>query len=139
MGPSIVAAASALTVGYWLPAMGLPRLDLALLNGNLLVPETTSAAFGWTVGLAHIFVVSALAAEIHRRWVDRRLPGGPATRGALWGLVLAMFSGLTLFPLLYGGGVFGLDWDAGFPVTLALWFLTWGAVLGLGLSPLDGD
>jgi len=137
LGPSVMAAASALTVGYWLPALGLPRLDLAMLNGNLLVPETTSAAFGWSIGTIHTFLLSGLAAEVLHRWVDRRLPGGPATRGALWGLTLGMFAGLTLFPLLYGGGIFGLDWDPGFPVTLGLSFLTWGTVLGLGLDADD--
>lgn len=135
VAPGVIATLAALTVGYWAPGLGLPRLDLPMLNGNLLVPEATSAAFGWTVGLAHTLVLGGFLGAVYRRMIRARLPGGPATRGALWGLVVGTFAGFTVFPLLYGAGIFGLQWGPGAPVTIVLWFLTWGATLGIVDGP----
>lgn len=129
--PGTVATFVALTIGYWLPGIGLPRLDFPLLNGNLLVPDTTAVSFAWTVGLAQTLGIGVLLGLMYGEWARERLPGGPATKGAIWGLVVGCVAGFTVFPLLYGGGLFGSRWDTGTPMALVAWFLAWGATLGL--------
>lgn len=133
--PALVAGAAAVfvaqSVAYWLPALGLPRLDMALLNGNLIAPESTGVDFAWSIGALHTFGVGGFLGYVHQRWVRRWLPGGPVTAGLLWGVVVGLVSGLAVFPLLYGGGLFGSDWDPSMPVTVACWYLVWGGVLGL--------
>lgn len=127
----VAATLAGLTTAYWAPMLALPRIDLALRAGNLLVPEATPVSFAWTVGLGHTLVMGGFLAAIYQRWLVERLPGGPATRGALWGLVAATFAGLTVFPLLFGGGAFGIRWDQATPVTLMACGLVWGTTLGL--------
>ncbi len=122
------------SVAYWLPALGLPRLDMPLLNGNVIAPESTALAFSWSVGALHTLGVGALLGYAHERWVRTWLPGGPVGEGVLWGLVVGLVSGLAVFPLLYGGGLFGSDWSPSMPATLACWYLAWGGTLGLGVQ-----
>lgn len=119
------------SVGYWLPGLGLPRLDFATLNGNLMVPELAAASFSWAVGALQTYALGALMAVVYGRYVRARLPGNGAVRGMLWGAVLMLFSGLTAFPLLFGAGFFGMTWHAAMPASLLLWHLTWGLTLGL--------
>jgi hypothetical protein len=126
-----VATFVAMSVGYWLPGLGLPRLDFAQMNGNLLVPEQSTASFAWTVGLVDIFLLGMLAAVVYGRYLRSRLPGTGPVRGLIWGLVLCTVTGLTAFPLLFGGGVFGVRWDPGAPIALVLWHVAWGVTLGI--------
>jgi len=130
-----VATFVALSVGYWLPAIGLPRLDFPALNGNLLVPESSGAAFAWTIGLLDTFALGMLAAVVYARWLRSRLPGHGVTRATIWSLVLMVISGLAAFPLLFGAGAFGVAWGAMTPIALVLWHLAWGVTLGIA----DGD
>lgn len=131
----VIATFVSLTAGYWIPAVGLIRLDFASLNGNLLVPDTTAVSFAWTVGLVHTCALGAILAVVYSAWVRQRLPGSAWLRGAIWGAVVGVVSGLTIFPLLYGAGAFGLAWDPAAPIALAIWHLVWGLTLG-GLEQL---
>jgi len=126
----LVATFVATTLGYWLPGLGLLRLDFPILNGNLIVPDTTAVSFAWLVGAAQTAGLGALLAGIYAGWLRDRLPGRPWLRGTIWGALLGVVSGLTVFPLLYGAGVFGLAWDPVAPVSLAVWYGSWGAALG---------
>ena len=134
----MVATFTATTAGYWLPGIGLPRLDFATLNGNLIVPESASASFSWSIGLLHMFGLGMLLAFLFSVYVERHLPGPGWIRGILWGLVLGIVASLTVLPLLlYGAGPLGLDWDRAMPLALAIWYLTWGGTLGLVSSRSD--
>ena len=137
IGGGILATFVAMSAGYWLPAIDLPRLDFATLNGNLVVPESSSASFSWTIGLLQTFGFGALLAHVYGLYVEPHLPGPAWMRASLWGLVLAVVSGLTVFPLLYGVGIFGADRDGAMPVALVLWYLLWGLVLGLSTPAGD--
>lgn len=127
----LVATFVALTVGFWLPGLGLPRLDYPLLNGNLLVPESTSVSFGWLLGLAHTLGLGALLAVVYSVWVRDRLPGAAWLRGLIWGALVVAVGGLTVFPLLYGAGVFARNWHPTAGITLVIWHLSWGLALGV--------
>jgi len=126
-----LATFAACSVGYWLPALALPRLDFAGMNGNLIVPEQSGVSFAWTVGLLDTFALGMIAAIVYGNFVRRHLPGSGPVRGLIWGLTLCSITGLTAFPLLFGGGVFGLRWDPATPIALILCHVVWGVTLGL--------
>jgi hypothetical protein len=127
----LVATWVALTVGYWLPAIGLPRMDIALLNGNLLVPESSSVGLAWTVGAIQTLGLGVLLGIAYGRVMRHRLPGPPAMRGAIWGCVIGIGVGMVLMPLLYGAGIFGVRWAPTMPLAIALWHLAWGTAVGI--------
>ena len=127
----LVATFAAVSAGYWMPALGLPRLDFASLNGNLVAPESSGAAFAWSVGLLDTFALGALGALLYGRFLRSRLPGSGPVRASLWALVLCAIVGLTAFPLLFGAGVFGIRWDPATPIALVSWHLVWGVALGI--------
>jgi hypothetical protein len=122
-----------------MPALGLPRLDFASLNGNLIAPESSGASFAWLIGLADTFALGVVAAMVYGRFLRRLLPGTGPVRGAIWGLVLCAVVGLTAFPLLFGAGVFGLRWDATTPIALVIWHVAWGLTLGLVDDTVSAD
>lgn len=127
----LLATFAATSAGYWMPALALPRLDFASLNGNLIAPESSGASFAWSVGLLDTFALGIVAALVYGRYLRPRLPGSGPIRGLIWGLVLCAVAGLTAFPLLFGGGVFGLRWDGAMPIALVAWYAIWGLALGL--------
>ena len=117
--------------GYWFPAIGLPRLDLAGLSGALLVPESASESFLWAVGVLQLLGGGVVMTLLYAFWVQEHLPGSGWLRGMIWGGVLAVVVGLTAFPLLFEGGPFGTAWDGRTAVSLTAWHLIWGLVLGV--------
>ncbi len=127
----LLATFVAVVAGTWFPSLNLPRIDLATLNGSILAPEGASVSFAWTVGLLQMFGSGVVMALLYALYIQALLPGPGWARGMIWGGVLCLVSGLTLFPLIYGGGVFGSEWDSVFPLALAVWHLLWGTVLGI--------
>ena len=127
----LLATFVAVVAGTWLPGLSLPRVDLASLNGDFLVPEEASVSFAWSVGLLQLFAGGVVMALLYALYIQALLPGPGWARGMTWGGVLCLVSGLTLFPLIYGGGVFGSNWDSAYPLALAVWYLLWGTVLGI--------
>ena len=121
----------ALSVGYWLPGIGLPRMDVALWNGNLLVPDITSVGLAWVVGAIQTLGLGTLFGIAYGRLMRDRLPGPPALRGAIWGCVIGILAGMVIMPLLYGAGIFGSRWDPAMPLAVAIWYLVWGISVGI--------
>lgn len=131
LGSSLLATFVALVAGYWLPAFQLPLVDLASWSGQLLVPSDASAAFLWTVGSLQLFGGGAVMALLYAYYVEMHLPGPGWMRGAIWGVVLSLAVGMAVVPLLHGGGIFGSGWDGRMPVSLIVWHVLWGIVLGI--------
>ena len=127
----LLATFVAMVAGTWFPGLSLPRIDLASLNGDFLVPEGASVSFSWTMGLLQLGAGGVVMALLYALYIQTLLPGPGWAGGMIWGGVLCLVSGLTLFPLIYGGGVFGSAWDSAYPLALAVWHLLWGAVLGI--------
>ncbi len=121
----------ALSVGYWLPGIGLPQMDVALWNGQLLVPDITSVGLAWVVGALQTLGLGTLFGIAYGRLMRDRLPGPPALRGAIWGAVIAIPAGMVIMPLLYGAGIFGSRWDPAMPLAVAIWYLVWGVSVGI--------
>ena len=127
----VLATFCALTAGYAMPGLGLPRIDLAILTGNLLVPESASATFSWAVGILHALGFGGVLGLAYESGVQRFLPGRGWLRGAIWGVVFGAVTGLTVVPILFGGGLYGLDWDTAMPVSWIGFHLLWGIALGI--------
>ena len=127
----VLATFVATVAGYWFESIGLPRLDFATWNGALLVPSDASITFAWSVGALQLFGGGVVMAIIYGFYVQMYLPGPGWVRGMIWGAVLAVLVGLTVVPLLYGGGPFGSDWDGRTVVAIIAWHLLWGNVLGI--------
>lgn len=121
----------AAVAGYWFESIGLPRLDFAVWNGSLLAPSDASITFVWSVGMLQLFAGGIVMAIVYGYYVQMYLPGPGWMRGMMWGAVLAVLVGLTVVPLLYGGGPFGSDWDSRTVVAIIAWHLLWGIVLGI--------
>lgn len=86
----------------------------------------------WLAGMGMHFIVGTLALPaIYLALVDRRLPGGPAVRGAAWGVALWMVSQAIVIPMA-GGGFFGSA-TGGFRAIAdsLLGHLAYGLVLGV--------
>ena len=61
----------------------------------------------WLAGMAMHFIVGTVVLPVlYVALVNRRLPGGPAVRGAAWGFALWVVSQLIVSPLA-GSGFFG--------------------------------
>lgn len=86
----------------------------------------------WLAGMAaHFFVGTVALPLIYLAAMNRRLPGGPAVRGAIWGFALWLFSQVVVLPLA-GGGFFGLASGAVRPILDSLvGHLAYGLVLGV--------
>ena len=127
----LLATFVATVAGYWFPAIGLPSLDFASLNGNLLVPTDASIDLIWTMGLLQLFGGGVVVSLLYGLYVQRHLPGPGWLRGMIWGGVLCLVVGLTVLPLLHGAGIFGSAWDGRTALSLIAWYLLWGCVLGI--------
>jgi uncharacterized membrane protein YagU involved in acid resistance len=82
------------------PMMGLPKMDIAAMLGQILG--------GWTPGMMmHLANGIVIFPLIYAFVLFPRLPGAPALRGISWGVVLWMMAQLVVMPMM-GAGVFGL-------------------------------
>ncbi len=110
------------------PSVGLPKIaigqilstSLGLASGHL----TIGPAIGW---LIH-FLVGMLLALIYAAAVQRRLPGPPLLRGAIYGVLVFVVAQLAFMPLV-GAGVFS-NGDVELIAGSLLGHLVYGGVMG---------
>jgi hypothetical protein len=105
-----------------------------LLGGPADIATVLARMLGgsWLAGLLMHFVVGTLALPaFYLVLVERRLPGGPAVRGALWGVALWVVSQVTIAP--WTGGGFFSSASGGFPMATnsLIGHLVYGLVLGV--------
>jgi len=111
------------------PTLAGGPADLAFLLATLL-------GGSWLAGIAMLFGVGTLVMPLlYLALVDRRLHGGPAVRGAAWGLALWVISQAILLPVSGAGFLAGQDGGLRVVVDSLLGHLAYGLVLGL----LAGD
>jgi uncharacterized membrane protein YagU involved in acid resistance len=80
------------------PAMGFPKMPIGEMLGSFL---GIGAVAGW---LMH-FVIGVILAVLYAVLAAARLPGPPAARGALYGVLVFVVAQLVVTPMM-GGGVF---------------------------------
>lgn len=128
-------ATGAMTIGAMVgPLLGLPPMDVPGMLAGFL-GKTLGAAFGpplvgwglhFTIGLMFAFGYVPAA---------ERLPGPPAVRGALYGLLPFLLAQLIVMPMM-GAGVFALATGSlAVAATSLLGHLVYGAVLGALYGP----
>jgi uncharacterized membrane protein YagU involved in acid resistance len=105
------------------PMMGLPRMDIAAMLGGMLG--------GWGMGMAMHFLLGAIIFPlVYAVVLFARLPGSPAVKGILWGVILWVLAQMVVMPMM-GAGVFGLRMGGIMPAFGSLMgHVVYGALLG---------
>jgi len=82
------------------PMMGLQKMDIARMLGQMLG--------GWGMGMVmHFLNGTIIFPLVYVYLLFERLPGSPAVKGTLWGIVLWLLAGIVVMPMM-GAGAFGL-------------------------------
>ncbi len=145
----LIATQMATLVGYYFIGIGLPQTPWPLFNGILVAPADR-------VRLGVVLLRRAVDPHGRRRRVHAsstrcssmgasRLPrtvGGDISKGIIYGLILGLISMGFLVPYVYapkqGFGFFSFytpnTWKL--PLSIALWHLTYGFLVGTLYSPI---
>lgn len=131
-------------IGYWLPGIGLPKLDFAYFNGTLLMPDA-AATPQWFEG--HIFhTFNGMVFALGYALVIFPLLGKTLTtarnvgRGIAMGMVLATLSCLWWIPEQFpdlNAGFMSLNLGWKLVLGVYLWHLAWSLALGFFFNPQD--
>ncbi len=81
-------------VGFMAPAMGMPKMDIAVMLGSMM---GGSVVVGWII---HLMMGAIVWPAVYATVVESRLSGAPWVRGLIYGLLLAIFVLLIGFPLV---------------------------------------
>lgn len=105
------------------PMMGLPRMDIAAMLGGMLG--------GWGMGMAmHVLNGVVIFPVVYALVLFAQLPGSPALKGVLWGVILWALAQIVVMPMM-GAGLFGLKMGGIMPAFGSLMgHLVYGVLLG---------
>lgn len=105
------------------PMMGLPKMDIAAMLGQMLG--------GWTQGMVmHVVNGVIIFPLLYAFLLFARLPGTPAVKGITWGVILWAMAQLMVMPMM-GAGIFGLKVGGIMTVIASLMgHIVYGALLG---------
>lgn len=110
------------------PSVGLPKIAMGQVLGTWLglasARSATGPAFGWVLH----FLVGMMLGLVYAGVFDRKLPGGPLTRGLLYGVLVFLVAQSVFMPLV-GGGFFSRG-DAELLTGSLLGHLVYGGVTG---------
>ncbi|EWM18425.1 hypothetical protein [Kutzneria sp. 744] len=140
-----VATQMATTLGYFMPAIGLPELPWPLHNGIVAAPNTpegTAASYAvgqfmhYLDGMAFTLVFAFLA---HPRLPFRDTEAGNFLKAQVFCTILALIAITLLVPFIYapgkGFGIFSFGHGWQFPFAVWLWHLIFGAHIGALYNP----
>lgn len=116
--------------GYWEVAVGLPKLDFAMVLGLDLAPEGASREFAYTLGMVQHFIDGMLLALIFVRLFVGFLPGHYLLKGLVFGIIVWVGSSLVASPI-HGAGLFWIRWRVPALVGVFVWHIIWGIALGV--------
>jgi hypothetical protein len=119
---------------YWIgPMMGMMKMDIAASLGQFL-------GIGWISGMTlHLMNGTIVFPLLYVFVFHRLLPGGPALKGAAWGLILWLVAQLMVMPMM-GAGIFsakmgGMMAAGGSMVGHLIYGALLGAIAGGALRP----
>jgi len=131
-------------IGYWLPGIGLPKLDFAFFNGTLLLPNAAATPQWFEGHIFHTFngMVFALgyALVIFPLLGKTLTTGRNIGRGLAMGMVLATLSCLWWIPYNFpdlNAGFMSLNLGWELVLGIYLWHLAWSLALGFFFNPQD--
>lgn len=104
------------------PLMGMPKMPIGEMLGSFL---HVGSPAGWAM---HV-VIGLVLALIYAGLFATRLPGGPARRGAIYGLGVFLVAQIVVTPMM-GGGVFS---GGNMPMIVGslMGHVVYGALVGL--------
>lgn len=144
----LVATQVATTIGYYLPAVGLPSLPWPLFNGVLAAPKSTfGAADSFFVGELTHMINGIVFTVLFGVLIYRRLPFGTSSlanmlKALTFGVVLTVISTGVLVPLVYapdaGYGFFSFFGPVGWkePFAILIWHLVYAVHIGALYNPV---
>lgn len=123
LGGLVGTAMMTLMMYFVAPMMGL-NMDIAAMLGSML-------GGSWAAGMAMHFVNGTVIFPLIYAYVlYARLPGGPAVKGAAWGVVLWLLAQAVVMPMM-GGGFFSMAMGGMMAVMGSLMgHLLYGGLLG---------
>ena len=112
----------------WAPLVGLPKLAIGELLSSSLAVSVVFLRVGPVGGWLIHGIVGIALALLYGAVFAARLPGPPATRGALYGILVFLVAQLVFMPAV-GAGVFSRG-DPGLLVGSFVGHLVYGALVG---------
>lgn len=105
------------------PMMGLPKMDIAAMLGQILG--------GWTPGMMmHLVNGVVIFPALYAYFLFSRLHGTAVVRGMTWGIILWAMAQVVVMPMM-GAGLFGLKMGGIATVMASLMgHIVYGALLG---------
>lgn len=112
----------------WAPLVGLPKLAIGELLSSSLAVSVVILRVGPVGGWLIHGIVGIALALLYGAVFAARLPGPPAARGALYGILVFLLAQLVFMPAV-GAGVFSRG-DPGLLVGSFIGHLVYGALVG---------
>jgi hypothetical protein len=146
----LVATHIATIVGYFMPAIGLPKLDWNTANGAVYTPGASPLVQFVTGGIFHyvdgiVFTLLYVVA-LHPRLPWRNTPRGNMAKALTFGTILAVLSVAVMTPLVYApamganAGFLSLNFGWIFVLAVFLWHWLYAIHLGVIYNPTSpGD
>ncbi len=131
----IIATYGLLVMALWAFRLGLPRLDFSRAMAELTYGESFEGQAPYWAGQAVIYLNGIFFALIYATVVAQYLPGPDLVKGAIWGGVLFLISGVFFVPLFMREGFFLSHIHKNAWITSAMVHGVWGMIVGW-LSPI---
>jgi len=110
------------------PSVGLPKIAMGQVLSTWLGLTSAHSATGPALGWVLHFLIGMLLGLVYAGVFDRKLPGGPLTRGLLYGVLVFLVAQSVFMPLV-GGGFFSRG-DAQLLAGSLFGHLVYGGVTG---------
>jgi hypothetical protein len=119
----------------WLRSLGLPPLDLSRAMADYTYGESFSEPPSYWAGQMVIYFNGVVFALFYATVVGPLLPGPDVLRGAIYGLILFLLSGLLFSPIFIDKGLFLVKVHERAWISALIVHLVWGVIIGW-LSPV---
>ncbi len=131
----IIATYGLVVMALWAFRIGLPRLDFSRAMAELTYGESFEGQAPYWAGQAVIYLNGVFFALIYATVVAQYLPGPDLVKGAIWGGILFLISGVFFVPLFMREGFFLSHIHKNAWITSAMVHGVWGMIVGW-LSPI---
>ena len=133
----IIATYGLVVMALWAFRLGLPRLDFSRAMAELTYGQSFEGQAPYWAGQAVIYLNGIFFALIYATVVAQYLPGIPIVKGAIWGVILFLISGVFFVPLFMREGFFLSHIHKNAWITSLMVHGAWGLIVGW-LSPIQG-
>jgi len=133
----IIATYGLVVMALWAFRLGLPRLDFSRAMAELTYGQSFEGPAPYWAGQAVIYLNGIFFALIYATVVAQYLPGIPIVKGAIWGVILFLISGVFFVPLFMREGFFLSHIHKNAWITSLMVHGAWGLIVGW-LSPIQG-